>query len=208
MPTPRADRPDRRSFLRRAGAGGAVAIGTVLVPATRFLPAAGAQASNAQDLAAFGESVELFAVDVYERSIELLSEDLAPLIQTFRGHHQEHAEAFADVAGSAATGEANAALLEALSPAIEALSTQDEVLRFARDLEDQLSVTCGHLLTLLDDPDLVATTATILPIEAGHAVELSYELEEGPEVWFPSGSSERSDIAFGYDPAVFPVGGA
>lgn len=208
MPTPRADRPDRRTFLRRAGAGGAVAIGTVLVPAARFLPPAGAQGSNAQDLAAFGESVELFAVDVYERGIELLSEELAPLLQTFRGHHQEHAEAFAEVAGSSATGEANAALLEALNPAIEAFSTQNEVLRFARDLEEQLSVTCGHLLTLLDDPNVLATTATILPIEAGHAVELSYELQEGPEVWFPAGAAERSDIAFGYDPAVFPVGGA
>jgi hypothetical protein len=207
VPSPRADRPDRRSFLRRAGVGGAVAIGTVLVPAARFLPAAGAQGGSDEDLAAFGESVELFAVEAYERGVDFLSEDLAPLLQTFRGHHQEHAEAFAALAGSAATGRANAALLEALNPAIEAFSTQNEVLGFARDLENQLTVTCGHLLTLLEDAELVATTATILPIESGHAAELSYELEEGPELWFPSGSSERSDITFGYDPTVFPVGG-
>lgn len=206
MPSPRVDRPDRRSFLRRAGAGGAVAIGSVLVPASRFLPAAGAQGSSDEDLAAFGESVERFAIDVYERGIDFLSEDLAPLLQTFRGHHQEHADAFAALAGSAATGQANAGLLDALNPVIDAFSTQNEVLRFARDLENQLTVTCGHLLTLLDEPDVVAATATILPIEASHAVELSYELQEGPELWFPSGALESSDITFGYDPTVFPVG--
>ena len=206
MPSPRVDRPDRRSFLRRAAMGGTVTIGAVLVPAARFLPAAGAQGSSDEDLAAFGESMELFAVGAYERGVELLSEDLAPLLQTFRGHHEEHAEAFAAIAGPAATGRANTALLEALTPAIDALSTQNEVLRFARDLENQLAVTCGHLLTLMDENDLVATTAAILPIEASHAAELSYELQEGPESWFPSGASQTADITFGFDPTVFPVG--
>lgn len=206
MPSPRVDRPDRRSFLRRAAVGGAVTVGTVLVPAARFLPAAGAQSSTDEGLAAFGESMELVAVAAYERGVELLSEDLTPVLQTFRGHHQEHAEAFAALAGSAATGQANTALLDALTPAIDAFSTQNEVLSFARDLENQLAVTCGHLLTLMEDRDAVATTATILPTEASHAAELSYELQEGPEGWFPSGAFESADVTFGFDPTVFPVG--
>lgn len=199
--------PDRRSFLRHAAAGGLVTVGTVLVPAARFLPAAGAaQQTGDEDLAAFAESVELVAVAAYERGAELLSESLAPVLQTFRGHHQEHADAFATAAGPAATGAPNPALLEALGPAIEAFSTQNEVLRFARDLENQLAVTCGHLLSLLVDPDVVATVVAVLPIESSHAVELSYELDEGSNGWFPTGAAESADVGLGLDPNVFPVG--
>lgn len=199
-------RPDRRSFLRRAAVGGAVTIGTAVVPVARFLPAAGAQSRSDADLAAFGESIELVAVTAYERGIELLSEDLAPVLQTFRGHHQDHADAYAVVAGSSATGEPNAAVLEALAPAIDAFSSQAEVLLFARGLEDQLAVTCGHLLGSLEGRDAIATAATILPTEAAHAVELGFELGEGLDASFPTGSFQSADITFGFDPAVFPVG--
>ena len=207
MPSPRVDRPDRRSFLRRAGVGGAITVGTVLVPTARFLPAAGAQGSRDEDLAAFGESIELVVVAAYERGVEWLSEDVAPVLQTFLSHHQEHADAYAELAGTAATGEPNPALLEALDPAIEAFSSQLEVLRFARDLENQLAVTCGHLLSLMEGRDAVTVAATILPTEASHAAELSHELDEGPEGSFPSGAFQTADITFGFDPAVFPVGG-
>lgn len=205
MPSPLVEPPDRRSFLRRAAVGGAVSIGGVLVPTARFLPPAGAQSGRDEDLAAFAESVELVAVSAYEAGAELLSEGLAPVLQTFRGHHQEHADAHASVAGAAAIGEPNPALLEALAPAIEAFSTQNEVLLFAKDLEDQLAVTWGHLLGLMASSEALATTAGILPVETSHSAELSYELEQGPEGWFPSGPFESTDIALGIDPAVFPV---
>lgn len=198
---------DRRSFLRRAGIGGAVvAVGPALVPVERFLPPAAAQAAGDAALAAFAESIELVAVAAYEAGVELLSESLAPVLQTFAGHHEEHAEAWAAVAGDAATGQPNAALLEALTPAIEAFGSQNEVLRFARDLENQLSVTFGHLVTVLEEADVVAAAVTILPVESSHAATLSYELDEGPEAWFPFGPLESSDLALGLDPAVFPVG--
>lgn len=205
MTTPLVDQPDRRSFLRQGVIGGAVSIGAVLVPTGRFLPSAGAQGGADEQLAAFAESVELVAVAAYEAGAELLSEDLAPLLHTFRAHHEEHAEAYAAVAGSAATGEPNAALLAAIAPAIEGFSTQNQVLTFAADLENQLAVTCGHLLGLLEGSDAVTTAAGILPVETSHAAELSYELEQGPEGWFPYGAVEAADIALGFDPAVFPV---
>lgn len=206
MPHPACAFRGRRTFLRRAtAAGAAVAVGPVLVPARRFLPAAAAQASPDAGLAAFAESVELVAVAAYEIGLELLSEDLAPLLQTFSGHHEGHAAAYATVAGDAATGQPNAALLEALTPAIEAFDSQNDVLRFARDLENQLSATWGHLLTVVEDRDAATTTATILPVEASHAATLSYELQEGPAAWFPFGALESADLAVGIDPAVFPV---
>jgi hypothetical protein len=198
---------DRRSFLRRAGVGGAVvAIGSGFVPVHQLLPVAGAQTGGDAGLAAFAESVELVAVAAYEAGVELLSEDLAPVLQTFAGHHEEHAEVWAAVAGEAATGRPNEALLAALTPTVDGFGSQNDVLRFARDLENQLSVTCGHLLTVLQDADAVAAVATIHPVEASHAATLSYELTEGPEAWFPFGALESADLTLGLDPAAFPVG--
>lgn len=196
----------RRAFLRRAASGAAVvAIGPALVPAGRFLPAAGAQASDDAALAAFAESIELVAVAAYEAGADFLSDDLAPVLRTFAGHHTEHAEAWAELAGERATGEPNPALLEALTPAIDGFGTQNEVLRFARDLENQLSVTCGHLLTVLERSDAATAAATILPVESSHAAALSYELQEGLGASFPFGAVESADLLLGLDPAVFPV---
>lgn len=202
---PRATNP-RRTFLRRAASGVAVvAIGPALVPVSRFLPAAGAQASGDASLAAFAESIELVAAAAYEAGADFLSDDLAPVLRTFAAHHAEHAEAWADLAGERATGEPNPALLEALTPTIEGFGSQNEVLRFARDLENQLSVTCGHLLTVLEGGDAATAAATILPVESSHATALSYELQEGLEASFPFGAVESADLLFGLDPAVFPV---
>lgn len=198
--------PSRRAFLARVGAAsGLVAIGPVAAPAGLFLPAASAQQGSSAALAAFAESVELVAVTAYEAGVELLSESLAPVLLTLIGHHQEHASVWAELAGDAATGEANVALLDLLQPAIEGFGSQNEVLRFARDLENQLSVTCGHLLRTVEDAAAIEAAATILPVEASHAATLSYELEEGIELWFPFGSLESADLAFGLDPAAFPV---
>ncbi len=197
---------DRRRFLARSTAGALLlTAGPAVVPAGGWLAAAGAQAGRDPQLAAFAESVELVAVAAYEAGIAFLSEDLAPLLQTLSAHHAEHAEAWAEIAGDLATGQPNELLIAALTEAIDGFSGQSEVLRFARDLENQLSVTCGHLLTQLEDADAATTAATILPVESSHAAALSFELGEGLEAGFPFGAVESSDLAFGFDPSIFPV---
>lgn len=196
---------DRRRFLGRATAGVLVAAATPVLLPGRLVRSAGAQASREASLAAFAESVELVAVDAYDAGTELLSDDLAPVLQTLSGHHAEHAEAWAEIAGDLATGQPNALLREALAGTIDGFSSQNEVLRFARDLENQLSVTWGHLLTLLEDRDAGSVAATILPVEAAHAAALSFELGEGLAAAFPFGAVESTDLASGLDPAAFPV---
>lgn len=197
---------DRRRFLGRVTASALLAsTGATLAPHGRLVLAAGAQAPNDAVLAAFAESVELVAVAAYDARMDLMSDDLAPVLQTLSGHHAEHAEAWAAVAGDLATGEPNPTLLGALTETIEGFGSQNEVLRFARDLENQLSVTCGHLLSVLDDVDAAVTAATILPVESSHAAALSYELGEGLEAAFPFGAVESTDLAFGLDPVAFPV---
>lgn len=198
--------PGRRAFLRKAAVGGAaVAFGSALVPVQSLLPGAGAQGLTDVDIAVFAESVELAAVAAYTAGAPLLSPEVLPVAELFLGHHQEHAAAFASLAGDAATGAPNAALVAALTPTIEGLSDEAGVLAFAKAVENQAVATYAFALTALTLPEAAAGTATILPVESAHAAALSLALGEGPDAWFPNGAFESADIADGIDPAAYPV---
>ena len=117
----------------------------------------------------------------------------------FAGHHQEHADAFGAVAGDDARPEANAKLVEAVTPTLEAVGAAEpsdeltgQILAFARDLENQAAYTYAAALTLLSDPAYAAATSTILPIEAQHATVLTLALEGGPDELFPTGAFEST----------------
>ncbi len=199
-------RAGRRSFLKKAAVGGAaITFGSALVPVSSLLSAAGAQELDDQSIAVFAESVELAAVAAYEAGAPLLSAEVLPVAQTFLQHHQEHAQAFASLAGDAATGQANAALLEALTPTIGGLASEADVLGFAKTVENQAVATYAFALTALQSPEAASGTATILPVESAHAAALSFALGEGPDMWFPFGAFESADIAQGINPADFPV---
>lgn len=196
----------RRAFLKKAAVGGAaITVGSALVPIQSLLPGAGAQELDDQSIAAFAQSVELAAVVAYEMGAPLLSEEVLPVAQLFLGHHQEHADAFGALAGDAAPGEANQALLDALGPMIAELSDEAGVLAFAKEVENQAVATYGFALTALQSTEAAQGTATILPVESAHAAALSLALGEGPDQWFPNGAFETTDIAQGINPADFPV---
>ncbi len=196
----------RRAFLKKAAVGGAVlTVGSALVPIQSLLPGAGAQELTDVDIAVFAESVELAAVEAYKAGAPLLSKEVLPVAELFLGHHMEHAGAFAGIAGDAATGKPNAALIEALTPTIAGLSDEAGVLAFAKEVENQAVATYAFALTALQDPGAAQGTATILPVESAHAAALSLALGEGPDMWFPNGAFESADIAQGINPADFPV---
>ncbi len=197
----------RRSFLKKAAVGGAaITFGSALVPVSSLLSSAGAQALTDVDIAVFAESVELAAVEAYKAGAPLLSPEVLPVAELFLGHHQEHAAAFGGIAGDAATGAPNAALLEALMPTIAGLTDEAGVLEFARGIENQAAVTYAFALTALQDPGAAQGTATILPVEEAHSAAISVALGQlDPEVLFPSGAFVSADIANGVDPAMFPV---
>jgi len=198
--------PDRRSFLQRAALGGvALTVGPVVLPIAGLVPSAGAQQRDDEALAAFAESLELVLVEVYGAAMPLLSEAITPVAQTFAGHHRDHAETFAELAGDAATGAPNPVLLEALAPVLDGLSGQGEALALARDLESQVVVTYTWAMTTIEDAPVVEGVATILPIEAAHAAALAEALGEGLEASFPSGAFESADLTFGLDPVAHPV---
>lgn len=197
----------RRRFIRDIGIGSAaVTLGSALVPASRLMPAAFAQGELSDtDIAAFAQSVELAAVAAYEAAAgrDLLDAATTEVATTFAGHHQDHADAFGSVAGDAAPGEANQAVLDVFAPMIEDASDAAGLLQIAYDLEEGAAATYVFALGALTDPGNAAATATILPVEAQHAVVLGQALELGPDEYLPP--FETADAAL--DPAEFPVGG-
>ena len=195
----------RRRFLRNAGLGGAaLTIGQSLVPMSRLLPSAWAQDEFSDaDLAAFAESVELAAVAAYEAAAErdLLDRPVLQVATMFAGHHEEHAGAFAGVAGDAASGEANQALLDEFAPMIEDAEDQAALLEIAKNLEEAAASTYFFSLGVLQDTENALAVATILPIESQHAVVLGQALEQDMEEFLPSFENQEAAL----DPAEYPV---
>ncbi|HEX4867757.1 MAG TPA: ferritin-like domain-containing protein [Acidimicrobiales bacterium] len=218
-----AVRGSRRSFMRKAGlagAGGALlTMGGGLTPFTRLVGIAGAQDGALTDtvIAGYAQSVELAAVAAYTAAAPALKGDVLAVAQLFLSHHQDHADAFAAVAGKDARPEPNPKLVAAVTPTLDAVTEavkagQDvttDVLSFAKVVENQAAYTYAAALTLLTDPAYAAATSTILPIEAQHATVLSLALGEGPDKWFPTGAFESASLGdgtdplAGFDPAIF-----
>jgi hypothetical protein len=195
----------RRRFLRNAGIGGAMlTIGSTLVPVSRLLPAAWAQeVLSDADLAAFAESVELAAVAAYSAVIDtgLLDSAVAGVADVFSGHHEEHAEAFGGVAGDAATGEANQAVLDVFTPMISEAADQAALLQIAQDLENGAAATYFYSLGVLQDQDAAVAVATILPIESQHAVVLGQALGQDLEEYVPTFQGQEGALS----PTEYPV---
>ncbi len=214
-------RRSRRSFVRNAGiagVGGSLLTATGgLVPFLRLGGLAAAQDLSDTVIAGYAQSVELAAVAAYTAAAPALSGDTLAVAQLFLGHHQDHADAFGQVAGGDARPEANPKVVAAVMPTLDAIMAKvadgddatTDALEFARTLENQAAYTYAAALTLLTGAAYAAATATILPIEAQHATVLAIALGKGPEDQFPTGAFESAalgdgtDPKAGLDPAVF-----
>ena len=162
-----------------------------------------------QTIAGYAQSVELAAVAAYTAAAPVLSAGTLPVAQLFMTHHQQHADAFGAVAGPKAVMAPNKTLISAVTPALQAIKDEMGALEFAFMLENQAAYTYAAALTLLQDAAYAAATATILPIEAQHAVVLGLALGKSVTDVFPTGAFESaslgdgSDPLKGLDPAVF-----
>ena len=206
----------RRRFLRGAGIAGlggtALTIGGTVLGWSRLVGPSGARAGGGGGgegggdaaIAAFAESVELAAAQVYavaSASGLLTTAAVAAAATTFAGHHDEHARAFASVAGDAATGEPNPGLLELLTTKLEGTRTETAVLRVVYDLENAAAATYLGALGTLESEQTLALAASILPVEAQHAAVLGVALELPAAEYIPT--FEMSDEAVSTDD--FPV---
>lgn len=198
---PDAATSGRRAFL----AGAAVAGGALLAtgPGPRGRPAA-AQVDADRSFLAFAAGVELVLVAAYEAVLELLPEDLVPVAEVHLGHHREHAEALAELAGGEAPDEADPAILAALAPAIEELTGAGSSLRFAKDLEERILATYVAAVATLQSADAIVLASSIVPVEAAHAVVLADLVEASLDETFPTGAFGPADPALGFSATVPP----
>jgi hypothetical protein len=192
----------RRSLLHRAGmgglavatAGGAVAVlagaaqaqtsttaaGPASSPAATTVPVTTTtlppQAPQPSDIAlmAFAQTLELALVQLYDVVLGSghLDASTTPVIITFQSHHRGHGQSYAAFAGKAATSRANAGLLAQYIPRLQAATTQNELFSTLFDLENAAAGAYAAALARVIGTNPAGLVASILPIEAGHAVVL------------------------------------
>ncbi|MBA2497170.1 MAG: ferritin-like domain-containing protein [Acidimicrobiia bacterium] len=202
---------NRRRFLTRAAASGAaLTIGTSTLAFTRILPA-GAQELDDTAIAAFAASVELAAVEAYSAAAgsELITTaEILDAATLFSSHHQEHADGFNALAGGAEVEDPNPGLLEEVAGQLEQATDERGVLEIAFDLEQAAASTYLFALGALTTSAAYNAAASILPIEAQHAVVLATLLGKPAAEYLPSFESldETEGTAAALDPDTFPVG--
>ena len=155
-------------------------------------------------IAAFAESVELAAVAAYTAAAKsglVTTKAVLDAATAFAGHHQEHAAAFGAAAGAAATKKANAKLLDAVGAQLAAAKDEKGILEIAFGLENAAAATYLFALGALTSKGALQLTASILPVEAQHAVVLGTVLGKSATDIFPNFETQSAAL----DPAKFPA---
>ena len=196
--------PSRRQFLAGAGAATAlVAIGSAVVPIGRLIPTAYAQTDV--DIAKFAASIEFAAVEAYKAagaSGKVKTKAVIDAATKFAGHHQQHGEAFKALAQAEIAP--NKTLLDMIGGQLTAAKDEKAVVELAYGLENSAAATYLFALGVLTVPKAVETSASILPIEAQHAIALGTVLGKSVEDATFMPAFEKSDGAL--DPGKYPVG--
>jgi rubrerythrin len=164
---------------------------------------AGAQTGPSPDveLAAFIQSFELTAAETYEALLDRLGDEVRPVAEAFAQHHRDHAHAFTAIIGPEGTNRANAALTAELGPQVSAARTESAALALAFDLEQAAASSYLAAIGALETPRPAATAASILPIEAAHAVVLGQALGRPLGDYVPVFETVQSAA----DPATYPL---
>jgi hypothetical protein len=180
---------NRRRFAQMAGA--TVAAGTLLAAcggndkkqASPSATTATTAAGNKTDItvARTAASIEIFAVSVYDKAITNasalgISKDVGAAATLFRDQHKQHADAF-NAAAKQLGGEpfemANPTAAKAFETQIAALKNEQDVLKFAFDLEQIAAQTYqGVGAKMLSTPMLRQTAMSVGGVEARHVAIL------------------------------------
>ena len=135
-----------------------------------------------QTIARTAASLEIFAVAVYDKAIMnaaalKISDPVAKAAVMFKGHHDEHAKAFNAAAtqlGGQPYTEANPTAATAFKAQIDALKTEQDVLKFALALEEIAAQTYQGVGMKLSSPMLRQTAMTVGGVEARHMAILNH----------------------------------
>jgi methylmalonyl-CoA mutase cobalamin-binding subunit len=174
----------RRRFLRDAGAGLALVIGSAVVPVGALAGNASAQSVDDPTIAKFSESVELAAAAAYDaavRSGKLHTPAVIMAAMTFGSHHADHAKAFGAFAGDAGKAVPNPGILQTVGDQIREAPDEVAVLSVAYATENAAAATYLFAIGALQSSIILAATASIMPVEAEHAAVLGYVLGTDPK---------------------------
>lgn len=181
----------RRGVLRGAALGGL----TLALPVRRAFAQENEEPAP-EDVGAFLESIELAAVEVYSAAAatrKLTTPAAAQAVNAYGGHHREHAAAIARVAGPKATGRANANLVRTLRDQLTNARDERAAARILYDLENGIAGAYIRALSSLKDPQAATSAASVVPVEAQHAVVFGVAagLDLEDEVILPFETQER-----------------
>ena len=170
----------RRRFLAGAAGGGALlTIGSAITPIGRLIGPAAAQGTpGVEDLAVFAASVEYAAVAAYGAAADsgkVTTPAVADAATLFADHHQQHGDAFSALVQRDDI-EPNPGLLEAVGGQIAEAADEAAVLEIAYGVENAAAATYLFGLGVLDDVTAAEAMASILPVEAQHAITLGFVL--------------------------------
>ena len=197
----------RRRFLAGLGLGSAaLVVGSAVLPMGKLVPRAWAQSAPSDgDIATFAASVEYAAVAAYTAAAKsglIKNKAVLDAATAFAGQHQQHGDAF-KAAGTNPNVTANKAVLDSVTPQLTAAKTENDVVAIAYGLENSAAATYIFALGVLTNDKAYNAVASVLPVEAQHAVALGFVLGKtlDDKAFMPS--FETQDEAL--DPAKFPV---
>jgi rubrerythrin len=184
------------------GATTAAAPTSTAAATTTTLPPSRPQPSDLVFLA-FAQSLELAAVQAYGLALSstLLGTEAAGVALNFQNHHRDHAQAFAGIAGKAATGITNQSLLTNYTSLFNAAKTEADVLRAAFTVETQTASTYVAGLAQLLGTDPASLVASILPIETRHATVLGQVLGLSSDQYSPPFETTSAALS----PEQYPI---
>ena len=199
--------PTRRGFLNALGLGSAaLVVGSAVMPVGKLVPRAWSQTAPSDgDIATFAASVEYAAVAAYEaaaKSGKVKTKAVLDAATAFAGQHKEHGDAF-KAAGTNPNVAANKAVLDMVTPQLTAAKTENDVVALAYGLENSAAATYIFALGVLTNDKAYNAVASVMPVEAQHAVALGFVLGKtlDDKAFMPS--FETKDGAL--DPAKFPA---
>jgi hypothetical protein len=197
----------RRRFLAGAAGGGALlTVGSMVAPVGRLIsPAAAQDAPSVEDLAVFAASVEYAAVAAYGAAADsgkVTTPAVADAATLFADHHQQHGDAFVALVERNDI-EPNPGLLEMVGGQITDAADENAVLEIAYGVENAAAATYLFALGVLDDVGASQTMASILPVEAQHAITLGFVLGKPLDDQTLMPPFETTDAAL--DPAELPA---
>jgi hypothetical protein len=202
--------PSRRQFLVGVGVGGAaLAIGSAVLPMNKLVrsgirPAYGQTPSDG-DIATFAASVEYAAVAAYKAAAasgKVKTKAVLDAATAFAMQHQQHGDAFKAAGTNKGVG-ANKALLDAVSPQLTQAADEKAVVEIAYGLENSAAATYLFALGVLQTPAAYEAVASVLPVEAQHAIALGFVLGKPLTDQTLMPAFEKQDAAL--SPAKYPV---